>query len=161
MSRIGSQGNDHVRRRGWILVGVNVARPARQALVEARHLACEREGTLMVLHVIDTHYLEEAARLADVPERHLRERLGVERRNRLAELLKETDDGAGDVPTESMIAWGHPFEEILKKANDLPADLIVLGTAGRSADLERALFGSTADKVLRSTPCAVLCVPMD
>ncbi|HYS78470.1 MAG TPA: universal stress protein [Candidatus Dormibacteraeota bacterium] len=142
-------------------MGIDVARPARQALVEARHLARERESTLMVLHVIDNHYFEEAARIAEVPEDHLRKRLGVERRTRLAELLKETDDGAGDVPTESVIAWGHPFEEILKKANDLHTDLIVLGTAGRSADLERALFGSTAEKVLRATPCPVLCVPMD
>jgi nucleotide-binding universal stress UspA family protein len=39
--------------------------------------------------------------------------------------------------------------------------LIVLGTAGRSADLERALFGSTAEKVLRSAPCPVLCVPTE
>ncbi len=50
---------------------------------------------------------------------------------------------------------------ILKHAIDLEADLIVLGTSGRSADLERALFGSTAEKVLRGAPCPVLCVPAE
>jgi universal stress protein A len=62
---------------------------------------------------------------------------------------------------EAVIAWGIPFEEILRKAADTSASLIVLGTMGRSADLERALFGSTAEKVLRSAPCPVLCVPTE
>ncbi len=144
---------------GWILVGVDFSRAARQALIEARRR--EREGRLMVLHVIDAHGLDEIARLAKVPETHLREMLGRERREKLAALMTEVEDGAGEIPTDLVIAWGHPFEEILRKAVDLSTELIVLGTAGRSADLERALFGSTAEKVLRATPCSVLCVPME
>ena len=50
---------------------------------------------------------------------------------------------------------------ILKKASESGVSPIVLGTAGRSADLERALFGSTAERVLRSAPCPVLCVPAE
>ena len=62
---------------------------------------------------------------------------------------------------EPLIAWGRPFEEILKTAAEVPATLIVLGTAGHSADIEKVLFGSTAEKVLRSAPCPVLCVPVE
>jgi nucleotide-binding universal stress UspA family protein len=62
---------------------------------------------------------------------------------------------------EPVIAWGRPFEEILKRAAEVSAVLIVLGTAGHSADLEKVLFGSTAEKVLRSAPCPVLCVPLE
>ncbi len=156
-----SEGSGDVRREGWVLSGVDFSGPARQALIQARHMARERGSRLMVLHVIDAHGLEEMARLTEMPEKRLREMIGQERRKGLADLLKDVEDGAGECPTELVIAWGHPFEEILKKATELPAELIVLGTQGRSADLERALFGSTAEKVLRATPCAVLCVPME
>jgi nucleotide-binding universal stress UspA family protein len=147
--------------RSWILVGVDFSKPGRRALVEARSLALRRDAALLVLHVIDGHGLDEIAALSGLPEEDLCQRLGRERRKRLGALLAEIDDGAGEVTTEPMISWGTPFEEILKKAADFAVDLIVLGTAGRSADLERALFGSTAEKVLRATPCPVLCVPTE
>ncbi len=81
--------------------------------------------------------------------------------SRSSESVKAADDGEGEVVLEPLIAWGRPFEEILKKAAEMPAVLIVLGTAGHSADLEKVLFGSTAEKVLRSAPCPVLCVPLE
>jgi len=99
--------------------------------------------------------------LTDRPEKQIRELLGRERRNRLEALLHDIEDGGTDVSAQLIVAWGRPFEEIVKKADDLDADLIVLGTSGRAADLERALFGSTAEKVLRSTSRPVLCVPAD
>ncbi len=149
-----------VAREG-ILVGIDFSLPARQALIHARWMAREKDCPLWVLHVIDAHGLEEIARLAEVPEERLRGRLAQERREALARLLSEVDDRTGQFPTELLIAWGRPFEEILKKATEFGVDLIVLGTAGHSADLERALFGSTAEKVLRSAPCPVLCVPSE
>lgn len=150
------------RGRGrFILVGMDFSRPARQALAHAVSLAREGGSELMVLHVIDGHGLPELARLAELPERALRDRLGRERRERLAEVLREADGGGAGVAMEPLIAWGRPFEEILKKAAEIPAVLIVLGTAGHSADLEKVLFGSTAEKVLRSAPCPVLCVPVE
>ena len=148
------------RGRSWILVGTDFSRQARQALTMARSVARERDAALLVLHVIDGHGLSELARLAGIPEAALRDRLGHERRLRLAQALEAADDGAG-VTMEPVIAWGRPFEEILKKAAETSAILIVLGTAGHSADLEKALFGSTAEKVLRSAPCPVLCVPVE
>ena len=144
----------------WILVGVDFSKPARQALIKARAMARERDAALLVLHVIDGHGLDEVARLAGLPEEELRARLGRERRKNLGQLLADFDDGSTST-TEIVVAWGTPFEEILKKASDFCVDLIVLGTAGRSADLERALFGSTAEKVLRAAPCPVLCVPTE
>jgi len=145
-------------RRRFILVGVDFSPASRTALAAARALAAESDRALMALHVIDGQGLQELARLAEVPEKVLRDRLGKERRERLAELLQ---GGADDVGVEPLIAWGRPFEVLVRKAADLQASLIVLGTAGHSADLEKALFGSTAEKVLRSAPCPVLCVPVE
>lgn len=145
-------------RRRWIMVGVDFSPASRTALAAARALAAESDRALMVAHVIDGQGLAEIARLAEVPEKVLRDRLGRERRERLVELLKSDPD---DVGAEPFIAWGRPFEVLVRKATDLPASLIVLGNAGHSADLEKALFGSTAEKVLRSAPCPVLCVPIE
>jgi nucleotide-binding universal stress UspA family protein len=150
-----------LERRPIILVGMDFSRPARQALVYALTLARERDAALLVLHVIDGHGLPELARLAEVGEKTLRDRLGRERRERLEDVLKTAVDGAADVSLEPLVAWGRPFEEILKTAAEVPATLIVLGTAGHSADIEKVLFGSTAEKVLRSAPCPVLCVPVE
>lgn len=50
-----------------------------------------------------------------------------------------------------------PWHQIRDVARDLPADLIVMGTHGRTG-LDRFLMGSVAEKVLRVAPCPVLVV---
>ena len=52
---------------------------------------------------------------------------------------------------------GHPAEAILDEANALRADLIVMGTRGRTG-LKHLILGSTAERVLRLAPCPVLTV---
>ena len=47
---------------------------------------------------------------------------------------------------------------IVSQAKGLDADLITMGTHGRSG-LDHALIGSVAEKVLRKAPCPVLTVP--
>jgi len=52
---------------------------------------------------------------------------------------------------------GHAAEEIVQAAEELSADLIVLGSHGRSV-LHRFLLGSTAERVARHSHCPVLLV---
>jgi nucleotide-binding universal stress UspA family protein len=52
---------------------------------------------------------------------------------------------------------GEPFVEIIQIAKKNSADLIVMGTHGRSG-LDHILFGSTAEKVVRKSPCPVLTI---
>ena len=51
-----------------------------------------------------------------------------------------------------------PAASILEVASEVDADLIVMGTHGRSG-MSRALLGSVAEKILRSSPVPVLIVP--
>ena len=145
--------------RDTILVGSDFSGPARRALRQALSLARERDAGLTVLHVIHVPDLEELAMLAGVTAQALRERLMKERRERLTVFVTDLREDGDGIPIETILAWGHPYEVILKRASDAAVSLIVLGTAGPSADMERALFGSTAEKVLRSATCPVLCVP--
>ena len=59
------------------------------------------------------------------------------------------------VPTLVHIVTGAPAKEIVETARRESADLIVMGTHGRSA-LERFFLGSVADKVIRTAHCAVV-----
>ncbi len=52
---------------------------------------------------------------------------------------------------------GVPHEEILKFAEENSIDLIIMGTHSRKG-LDRVIFGSTAERVVRHAPCPVLSV---
>lgn len=58
---------------------------------------------------------------------------------------------------ESYIVPGIPYDEIIKKAEEVSADLIVMGTHGRTG-LDHVLFGSTAEKVVRKSPVPVMTI---
>jgi nucleotide-binding universal stress UspA family protein len=69
----------------------------------------------------------------------------------------EAEVGTG-IPIEVDVAEGTPAVEILAKAEAIAADLVVMGTHGRSG-FERLLLGSTTETVLRKARCPVLTVP--
>ncbi len=58
---------------------------------------------------------------------------------------------------ESHVVPGIPYDEIIKKAVEFEANLIVLGTHGRTG-LDHVLFGSTAEKVVRKSPVPVMTI---
>lgn len=58
---------------------------------------------------------------------------------------------------EYRILKGVPHEEILKFADDNSIGLIIIGTHSRKG-LDRIIFGSTAEKVVRNSRCPVLTV---
>lgn len=58
---------------------------------------------------------------------------------------------------EPRVAQGAPADKILEVAKQEKVDLIIMGTHGRKG-LERAIFGSVCDKVVRNAPCPVLTI---
>ncbi len=58
---------------------------------------------------------------------------------------------------ETFIVPGIPYDEIIKKALEVSADLIVMGTHGRTG-LDHVLFGSTAEKVVRKSKVPVMTI---
>ena len=63
----------------------------------------------------------------------------------------------GGVPIDISVAEGRVWREIISSAESLPADLLVLGTHGRTG-FERLILGSVTEKLLRKAPCPVLTV---
>lgn len=62
-----------------------------------------------------------------------------------------------DVDAETAIRYGVPHREILDYADELDADMIVMGTHGRTG-LDRFLIGSVTDRVIRTGDVPVLAV---
>ncbi len=62
-----------------------------------------------------------------------------------------------DVPVTGLVVTGYPAEEILKVATDRKADMIVMGTHGRTG-IDRIIFGSVAEKVVKTAACPVLTI---
>ena len=63
----------------------------------------------------------------------------------------------GGLKARSLLRVGAPFLEVINAAQSEAADLIVMGTHGRSG-LAHVLMGSVAERVVQKSPCAVLTV---
>ncbi len=68
--------------------------------------------------------------------------------------IKPSSEG---VRLEHRLVRGEPAKEILRLAEDENAEMIVMGTHGRTG-LMRALMGSVAEQVVRNAACPVLLV---
>jgi nucleotide-binding universal stress UspA family protein len=78
-------------------------------------------------------------------------------RQQLAEELEALAKGPRDegIKTETLVVEGIPYKCIVDRANEWNADLIVMGTHGRTG-LSHALTGSVAERVVRLAHCPVL-----
>jgi nucleotide-binding universal stress UspA family protein len=62
-----------------------------------------------------------------------------------------------ECPTQVIVGHGKASREVLRIAREQDADLIVLGVQGRGT-IDLAMFGSTAQHVVRGATCPVLTV---
>jgi nucleotide-binding universal stress UspA family protein len=109
------------------------------------------KGKLYLLHVIEFENLPRVAEAAK-PEAPDPKRL-KEAQDELETLVPKSEG----VPVECMVRQGHPFNEIIRVAEKIGADIIVMATHGRTG-FEQILIGSVAEKVVRHSTCPVLTV---
>ena len=75
---------------------------------------------------------------------------------KLAELATEAN--ARKIRTETLVVEGLPADEILKAADENEADLVLINVA-RKGIVQRALLGTTAERVIREANVPVLSIP--
>ncbi|MBI3782289.1 MAG: universal stress protein [Deltaproteobacteria bacterium] len=136
-----------------LLVAVDFSSCSHRALATALSWQSD-EAEVTVLHVIDGELARsiETAGFGTYAEIVAKMRSAAEQR--LAAIKSDAPHRF-----ETMVVEGMPFAEIVRIANDLDCDLIVMGTHGGSARVTQILFGNTAEKVVRASRCPVLCVP--
>jgi len=139
-----------------ILCPVDLSEISRHALDHARAIAKWYDAHLTVFHVVTP-----PAPL--IPSTGMAEALPVPL-PQLGEVAEEvrrfsglTDARAGNC-SEVLVVEGTPVKEILRKADSLPADLVVMATHGRGG-FEALFLGAVTETVLRSTHAPVLTVP--
>ncbi|HKY32873.1 MAG TPA: universal stress protein [Candidatus Polarisedimenticolia bacterium] len=66
---------------------------------------------------------------------------------------------AAAAAVQPVLLEGHPARELARWAEELPADLLVLGTHGRHG-FERLMLGSVTERIVRRAACPVLTVPL-
>lgn len=135
-----------------ILCPIDFSESSRHALDHAVAIARWYGGTITALHALHPiPYTDPlmAGAIVFTPE-------DLDRAARdLAEFVGQE---IGTTPVETAIVQGAAASVILDQARSLPADLIVLGTHGRSG-FERFMLGSVTERVLRKAPCPVVTVP--
>lgn len=136
-----------------IIVPVDFSDHSLRALPYAISLAERFDAKLKIVYVSEPSLQVSDAAWVHVDDRAIDEKHLAEcRRNMQKLVLNQIPD---DVPADAEILSGNPVDRIIRYAEDVNADLIVMATHGRSG-LSHVLMGSTAEHVVRRAPCPVL-----
>jgi nucleotide-binding universal stress UspA family protein len=140
-----------------ILYATDLTEGSQAGLELSVRLARGLDARLTVAHVIhplDAVFqgMETAAYLPEIVN-EARAQVG----ERLARFVARVSDGR--VPITTVVAGGIPYETINRLAAESKADLIVINLQSRGM-LERALLGSTAERVIRTAAVPVLSLPL-
>lgn len=148
------RGNSTDIRLNRILLATNFRASSIPATSMAREIARTHNAELHAAHVIGDYFEQISVMFPDGGSSALtRMRQEVEQRMRLF-----AGEGNGSVKTH--IAEGRPYAEIVRIAADIDADLIVIGTTVHASLFGGApALGSEIERVVRNSPCPVLCVP--
>lgn len=138
-----------------IVVAVDFSEDSKVALDYACDLAAQLSSSLTLVHVVEPDLgPAEADLTAGTTKPSESERL-AEAKLDLNEIGERMLGPCRVI--ETMVRDGIAFFEIAEAAKCLGADLIVIGAHGL-AGTNRALLGSTVEKVVRHAPCPVLVV---
>ncbi len=133
-----------------LLVAVDHSEVSPRVVAAAKDLALLSKGKVWVLHLLEK---EVYAQLGDVPSESDQE-ADQAVRDGVDALRQAGVEAEGEVrPT----TFGHAAREILADAKEHDADVIVMGSRGRS-DLAGSILGSTAHKVIHLTDRPVLVI---
>jgi nucleotide-binding universal stress UspA family protein len=130
-----------------ILFPTDFSHTGDAALAMATALARDTGATLIIVHVEEPPIAYGGGEMYyGMPEPALEE---IER------MLREVKPQDPEVKFEHRLISGDPSTAICRLAEEINADLIVMGTHGRTG-LSRLLMGSVAEAVVRRAPCPVL-----
>ena len=137
-----------------IVFATDFSESAGRAQDYAVLLAKAYEAKLHVLHVTESPlWLSSHAAALLLYLEHAQK----EGERQLADIEQQlTQSGLKGAEVQQVV--GIPSEQIKKAAQDIGAELVVVGTRGRTV-LDTILLGSTAERVIKGAPCPALAVP--
>lgn len=146
-------------RDGRILFPTDFSHYALYALKYALAVAKKYNGCLHVAHVLDislfSHGTGHGLALTKADLDKVEESMVEHGQSRLEHVCRIAEDAG--VKAECHMARGKPAPEIVKLVSSLDCGLVVIATHGRTG-FDHVVFGSVAEKVVRSSPVPVLSV---
>ena len=140
-----------------ILMPLDFSPPSDRALGYAKALSTEFGASLYLLHVIEDRLMTgpwpPEVYLGELPK--LREDLVKEAERHMLGCLESL--AAEGTQATGQVLIGGPSHVIVEHATNVHADLIVMGTHGRTG-ISHLLIGSVAERVIRHAPCPVFVV---
>ena len=140
-----------------LLVAIDFSDCSREALRRTKSFLAQKPSRIIALHVIDSYFVTKCIRHELGDEGRIKKKLFLKAKAKLRDFLKQ--EYLGKERVEMMVCEGVPFPEINKKAVENDADMIIIGSCGKTGDMSQIFFGSTAEKVLRFITRPVLCIP--
>ena len=64
-----------------------------------------------------------------------------------------------EVDVQTVICEGSPFLEVIRKAEEFQVDAVIMGKFGTRGKVEKLLFGTTAERVIRWATKPVIVIP--
>ena len=136
-----------------ILVPIDFSPLSQKAIIYAQGFA-EKFGSIVhLVHIVEPIPVVVGIDAAPVPPPISRQDLAKFERD-LADLAKELPPG---LVGRTIVREGWAVVEVISVAKELQIDLIIVPTHGHSG-IQRVLFGSNAEGIIRKAPCAVLVV---
>ena len=139
-----------------VVVGYDFSPTAEEALARALDVACRApQHTLHVLAALDPHHGLAVAPTLDVTYEYAEkiQRLAAER---ISSALAGRD-AAHEVQFFVHARIGSASDELLRIAEEVGADLIFVGSHGRTG-IRRILLGSVSERIAREARCPVMIV---
>lgn len=149
---------EHVGPPKVVLVPTDFSETSLTAAAHGLWVARQAEAEFHLLHVIDSMDIPEDVVSKNAQGSSLRSELNAEAKARLDVFVDSLQADRGKIQVH--LSWGTPWKEVQRLAQHLAADLIAMGTVGRSG-IQGVLLGNTAEKVLGSCHCSVLTVKPD
>jgi nucleotide-binding universal stress UspA family protein len=138
-----------------ILVPTDLSSLSCEAFVWAALFATKFNAKLLILHVISEEVAKEMVSVGGNPWEEVLEREDREIIHQFSACLDS--EFAKITRMETLVAVGVASTKIIEVAKSRNAGMIVMATHGRTG-LSHALIGSTAEKVVRLSPCPVFSV---
>ena len=133
-----------------ILSATDFSESALKAQDYAVFLAQAYEAKLQVVHVSERPLWFRPSAPASLHLEQAREEAALQ----LVQLEKHLVE-SGLAGAQCRLVLGIPSEQINAQAREMAADLVVVGTHGRTG-LDHILLGSTAERVVKGAPCPVV-----
>jgi nucleotide-binding universal stress UspA family protein len=138
-----------------ILCGVDFLPASVKAFEAALELAQSFQAALHVMHVIEAYPVVPAPPAPNSEEATLS--LEEKAADAMEALIRGETTPLEGAPLTTEITRGRAYVELLNRAHEFQADLIVLGAKGVLWP-EKALGGGAAEQVFRGASCSVLVV---